>query len=294
MGGLLKIMPWTGAAIVFGGVAIAGLPPLNGFVGEWLLYLGLIDGGMTPDATGVASLLATGLLATIGALAALCFIRMIGISLLGTARTEAAQHAHESPADMLWPIGVLALLSTVVALAPRPFLELSASAASFVLGGVGGLPELGMAPIDTLGLVNAAICGAVTLFLLGLAALHRNRSIAEGPTWGCGYARATPRIQYTARSFSEFAAERLLPGRLRPTIVKSPPAGLFPRHADFSADASDPLTRRLYEPFWERWAGFFSRLRWLQQGILHLYLLYIVVIIVAAMAWLSFRDWLNP
>jgi NADH:ubiquinone oxidoreductase subunit 5 (subunit L)/multisubunit Na+/H+ antiporter MnhA subunit len=294
MGGLLKSMPWTGGAMVFGAVAIAGLPPLNGFLGEWLIYIGLIDGGMMPGAAGVASFLATGLLATIGALAALCFIRLIGIALLGAARSSAAEHSHESSVEILGPILVLALLSTLVALAPVPFVEISASAASSALGGIGGIQELGRAPLDTLGLVNGAICGAVALALGVLMIFQRNRTIESGPTWGCGYARATPRIQYTARSFSEFVAERLLPRRLRPMIVKSPPAGLFPKHADFASDTADPLTRRLYEPFWERWAGFFSRLRWLQQGMLHLYLLYIVLFVVAALAWLSFRDWLTP
>ena len=108
LGGLMKRMPHTGLAMLVGAVAIAGLPPLNGFVSEWLLYLGLM--GDNPSRTGsisIAALLATGVLACIGGLAAICFVRLTGIVLLGEGRSPAAQHAHESSIGMRGPMAGL-------------------------------------------------------------------------------------------------------------------------------------------------------------------------------------------
>src|SRR5438105_6706074 len=98
-------MPWTAGLLVLGAVAIAGLPPLNGFVGEWLLLRGLFAAALARSgAPGIAALLAVGALALVGALAALSFVRLAGIALLGSARSEAAAHAHEASMGMLAPM----------------------------------------------------------------------------------------------------------------------------------------------------------------------------------------------
>ena len=89
LGGLMKRMPQTGAAMMFGAVAIAALPPLNGFVGKWLMYLSLLKCGFATDGgLGLTALLAVGLLALIGGLAAIAFVRLTGIVLLGPDPTD--------------------------------------------------------------------------------------------------------------------------------------------------------------------------------------------------------------
>jgi hypothetical protein len=86
-------------------------------------------------------------------------------------------------------------------------------------------------------------------------------------------------------------AEHLLPRFLRPRTQKHRPRGLFPSRSDFGSECPDPITKRIYEPLFERWAERFSRLRILQQGKVHVYLLYIVVTVVLALAWVSLRTW---
>src|SRR5262249_42048580 len=114
LGGLGRKMPATAAAMIIGGVAIAGLPPLNGFASEWLLYQGLFAGGsQRAGAAALATLLSIGLLALIGGLAALCFVRLMGITLLGAPRSDSARHAHESSVMLLSPMFVLAAGSIV-------------------------------------------------------------------------------------------------------------------------------------------------------------------------------------
>jgi hypothetical protein len=99
-------------------------------------------------------------------------------------------------------------------------------------------------------------------------------------------------MQYSARSFSEFVTYRLFPRPLRPRTKNEMPASPFPAPGSFSSRSTDPLTDNVYEPIFLRWADRFSRLRWIQQGALHIYLLYIFVVAVAALAWISWRNWL--
>jgi len=78
---------------------------------------------------------------------------------------------------------------------------------------------------------------------------------------------------------------------LRSRAEARPPAGLFPAVASWSSQSTDPLTRGVYEPFFTRWADRFARLRWLQQGSLHLYLVYVVATVVIGLLWAGIRGW---
>lgn len=121
--------------------------------------------------------------------------------------------------------------------------------------------------------------------LLGFAlfgALLRRRRPERNETWGCGYAAPTPRMQYTARSFSDLG-QSFLPRSLRPRVTRSRPDQPFPAPVQLSTDCRDPFTRAAYEPFLDRWARRFARLRWVQQGLLHLYVLYILVTVIVAL-----------
>ena len=108
LGGLLKRMPWTAATFLIGAVAISGLPPLNGFVSEFLIFLGAFQGGATLGAAGAVPLLALiAGLALIGGLAAACFTKAFGVVFLGEPRTEHASHTHETGWAMRLPMLLL-------------------------------------------------------------------------------------------------------------------------------------------------------------------------------------------
>ncbi len=292
LGGLAKRMPVTGLLLMLGAVAIAGLPPLNGFVGEWLLLRGLFAGALARGgAPGIAALLAVGALAFVGALAALCFVRLVGIALLGNARTEAAARAHESSAGILVPMLLLGAGCAALSLRPSIALRPVAAFAGQLFGAQVGAGVEALAPsLTTLGAVSAAI--ALALAALGAALAARVRRPAAAPiTWDCGYAAPTARMQYTASSFAQIATAELLPRGLGPRATEHRPRGLFPAPAAFRTEDADPLTLRWYEPFFTRWADRFAGLRWLQQGVLHAYLFYILLVVVAALAWTSLRGW---
>jgi hydrogenase-4 component B len=294
LGGLMKRMPWTAGLMTAGAVAIAALPPLNGFVSKWLLYLSLMKSGLASSGGGgLSALLSVGLLALVGGLAAITFVRLTGIVLLGSPRSEAAQHAHESSRWMLVPMQILLLMCFLVAVAPQIVTSCLQVPVDEMLGRPVGLSASELlaanAPLSVVGTFNLCLVlagGAVAVLFFKLAPTAR---WAEGPTWGCGYARPTRRMQYSARSFAEICAEHLLPRFLRPRTHRHSPRGLFPNESRFSSESPDPVSARVYEPLFRRWADGCSQLRVLQQGKTHVYLIYIVIAVVLALAWVSVR-----
>jgi hydrogenase-4 component B len=287
LGGLLRRMPWTGTLMLTGAVGIAGLPPLNAFASEWLIYLGLFQGGLATR-PGLMPLFAAAGLASMGAMAALCFLRLTGIALLGQPRSPAAAGAHEAGRWMLAPMLALVAAAAAMSVAAPRLIALVAPAAAQVAG----VPvDLGAAAdaLRPVGLMNGALCALVLLAALILGV--RIRRPARSETWGCGYLAPSARMQYTGRSFAELMAERLLPRAFRARTTARPPTALFAEPATLSADRTDPLTRAAYQPFFDRWAQRLGRLRWLQQGLMHFYILYILLFVVGALAWASLRRW---
>jgi NADH:ubiquinone oxidoreductase subunit 5 (subunit L)/multisubunit Na+/H+ antiporter MnhA subunit len=290
LGGIMKRMPWTATLLIVGAVAISALPPMNGFASEWLIYLGLADQA-TRGQKEVLFLLAIGAFAMLGATACFCFMRLAGIGLLGVPRSGKAETAHESPRAMIGAMAVLAVLSAAIGLAPSWVVRALAPAVTRLAGGESPGIEQAIAPLGLVDLslwAGCAICASLLLYLI------RRRKPAAGPTWGCGYPASTSRIQYVASSFSESYAEHLLPKPFRARLRRTGDRALFAPKLTLDADAADPMTRGAYEPFLERWAARLSRLRWMQQGVLHVYLLYILAIALIGVAWLSARELWQP
>jgi formate hydrogenlyase subunit 3/multisubunit Na+/H+ antiporter MnhD subunit len=298
LGGLMKRMPWTASAMIAGAVALSALPPLNGFVSKWLIYLGLLKCGLADSAgRSLTALLAIGVLAHVGGLAVITYVRLTGVVLLGSPRSQHAAHAHESSPWLLGPMLVLVALCVTMAVLPSWVTVPLLGPLEQLLGRGAGATwtnlEATAAPLYMIGNVNGwtwLTLGAAAL-LLGL--LLRRGVAAPEPTWGCGYVRPTERMQYTGRSFTEMFAEHVLPPFMRPRTRRQEPRGLFPGKSDFAAATPDPVSEQVYEPFFRRLAKRCLRLRILQQGKVHIYLIYIVVVVVAALAWGSLRQWLG-
>lgn len=275
LGGLAKPMPGTALLFLAGSAAICGLPPLNGFAGEFLLYLGSLKGLARGGWPWSAVVLVA--LATIGALAVACFTRAFGIVFLGEPRTEAGRKAHEAPPAMVRPMSLLAGLCVAIGVAPRalaPALE----RASLELGGALRLRDaVHLGSLSLVGIIGILAAAAVWERL-------RRTPFRIAGTWDCGYQAPTPRIQYTATSFSQMLTTAfrwvLQPVDRRPRIQ-----GLFPRPAVFRARESDLLLDRAVKPSMGFSAWALSWLRVLQAGHLPVYLLYIVLTLVALFAW---------
>lgn len=287
LGGLLKLMPWTGCCFLLGSAAICGLPPLNGFASEFLLYYGAfqeeIRGGGTaggdPGHT-VPALIIIGSLALMGGLAALTFTKACGIGLLGAPRTEEAAEANESSGLMIVPMLLLAAGCVVVGLMSPAVDQFLAQAVSEIAHhSVKELAKPLAQATEPLGMVS--VMSLVLLGFVGLLTglrwwLLSSQEVGEGLTWDCGYAEPEATMQYSSTSFSQPATDMFL-GLLRTETVLTPPTELFPANSKFETRTPDVAQATLFTPFFTTAAAMLSWWRWVQHGRLNLYILSIAV-----------------
>jgi len=294
LGGLLKQMPVTGGTFLVGASAISGLPPLNGFVSELLIYLGVISGVTGANRSGgmawvLLCVLVIGGLALIGGLATACFSKAFGCVFLGEPRGEEAKHGHEVGLAMRIPMLILAAACIFVALtAPLWPLVLRSSVASINPSFFGELSELinsrAVLPLAVLCGASWVLLGIVGILFYVRKKLLSGRHVTQATTWDCGYAAPTARMQYTA---SSFASPLLILFRmfLRPRTRLHAPQGLFPRQASFHSETPDVFRDYLYRPIFLGVAWMASKLRWLQHGRIQLYVLYIALTILVLLIW---------
>ncbi len=278
LGGLGQRMPRTLLLLAPAILAVAALPPFNAFLSEWVLYRGLFASlAQGYPWSGGLALVA---LALTGGLAAVAFARFFGTVFLGTARSDAADHAHDPGRSMRTPMAILAGLCLALGLASPLLLPLLGRAA-----GGAGLTEpglLGRGLGHDLRLLTALEALLLVLAGLGLAWLRRKPAAAERPpTWDCGYAAPTARMQYTGSSFADPWAA-LLPGRsVRMRRLKA----LFPNPHALHLEVQDAVGEGLVAPWFARLAARAQRLRRLQPGYLSVYVLYVLIALLAVFLW---------
>jgi hydrogenase-4 component B len=252
-------------------------------VGELFIYMAAFVEGTTSPLPLLG--LVAPLLAIVGGMALLAFVKLHSTVLLGQPRSPSAHHHGESTA-LVAPMAILALSCLVLGLAAP--LELSLVAP--VVGQYAGLSaadvgrEAAIVPLQSLMVVNISLL----LLLLAVAAtyLRRLRRLPPetAPTWGCGYLAPSPRMQYTATSFSQQATHLLgvvARPRCRPPVIR----GAFPGDSTFSCEATETILDRLLAPLFHGAGIAFSFLRRLQHGHLHLYMLYIFATLFVLMVW---------
>ncbi len=291
MGGLLPALPRTGLAFGVGAAAVSGLPPLNGFVSEWLIYVALFSIWTHGQPAFALVGLAIPVLATTGALATASFVKVFGTVFLGSPRSAPGAVPHERP-GMARPVLALAAACLVLGLgAPwlAPFLERAAFAWRPALAKT-GIRILEVAPLGWISVFGLFLTGSLAVGLVALRLVRSAEGFRTGPTWDCGYAAPTSRMQYTGRSLGQWLGEQLLPRRLGPSVRRQEPRGFFPVIARFSASTPDPFHARLFAPVFSSWADRLNRLRWLQQGRIGIYLLYILIVLVGLLAWSAVRQ----
>lgn len=214
LGGLIHRMPKTALFALVGALAISALPPLNGFVSEWLLFQSVLAGPSFPEPIlRFLTPVVGGLLALSAALAAACFVRAYGIVFLGRPRSTEAAEAHEVPAIQC---AAMALL-TVLCVAGGLFGSLVIAATAPVVEALVGtrLPGLGTGPTPfslvafssarstyDAPTIAAFVAISVTLTTL-LVHWVSNRRLRRAPAWDCGFPDPAPITQYTASSFAQ-------------------------------------------------------------------------------------------
>ena len=289
LGGLLPRMPWTGASFLVGAVSISALPPFNGFVGEFLIYLASFRCVVSLHAgSAVASLVTIPGLALIGALAAACFAKAFGITFLGQARTENAKDAHEVGLAMLLPGMTLAAGCIVIGFFGAYFVDLMAPLITQVTGlpapTVSSSLSTAAHSVASISLAGGILVGLVLLLALARQVALGHRSVRTSVTWDCGYALPSSRMQYTASSFAQPLTDTfdLL---IQTRQVLDAPIGLFPKDGSFTSETPDPLHEYIVRPLFCASGRSLSLLGPLQQGKLQLYILYIALTLLLLLLW---------
>ena len=281
IGGLLHRMPRTGIAFLVGAMAIAGLPPLNGFASEWLTLQSLLavpaNGGV---ASGVAGGIALAALGATAALAVLCFVKVVGLVLLGRPRRSRVAEAVEAPLPMWTAVAALA-------------------AACVVLGVVPGLlagPLAGLAPWPTADAPSAAVevpwndmlpAPGIAIVLLGLAAsfalARGRRRAAPAPSWACGQL-VEPQLSWTSAGFTK-PLRLVLEGVLRPQreIAVSTRGGVV-QEVRYEGHVPHLFDTHVFRPITLAALIGARHARRLQSGSLTAYVAYLVALVVVLLA----------
>jgi hydrogenase-4 component B len=297
LGGLMRRMPVTGAMFALGAVAIAALPPLNGFASEWLLLQSLIRGAdsrLVVVAVGVP--LAIAVVALTAGLTAATFVKATGTGFLALPRSPEAAAATESPRSMLLGMGLLAGVCVFLGIGVG-VLGAGLGRAVAAVGGVtrpapfrvhGTTLSAPWQVVGTSMVLVVALVGGVALVMLLVRVLPRGAQRRRAENWGCGRAQQTARMEYTASSFAEPLVrvfDDVLHPELDVDVTHPQESQYYVETIRMRRGITDAVEQRLYMPVlsgisaWGRWA------RRLQNGSVHRYLAYgfvaLVVLLVA-------------
>jgi len=288
MAGLARTIPLTSLAFLTGSVAICGLPPLNGFVSEFLIYIGIFKGFGSATGSAAALLaLAAPLLALTGGLALACFVKVYGMVFLGVPRQELPP-PHESPAmtTAMAILGGCCLLIGVLPWTVTSLLEPVITGMALAPGGI--FPSLrSMAGLDALSIAAALLLGLIIILTLWYRRRLAAREIGTTGTWDCGYAAPAPSMQYTASSFAEMLVG-IFGGILRPERHAPEIKELFPERAGFESHVPEVVLDKGILPFLTAVDKRLAAIRRLQSGQLTHYILYIFMALIVLLALSDF------
>lgn len=248
LGGLARLMPWTTLSFLIGGVAIAALPPLNGFTSEFVIYTGLFTSEPIDVWAKVALAVGGAVLAFVGAVSALSITRAFGTVFLGQARDTSVHVASDVDRWMLLPMWLHGAGVILLGVAPTIGFALTRGATGLALATLpeyaGGVVPRLAATLTRIGLISGGLALAVAV-VVWWASVASRRPAPGVPTWGCGYGAGNARMQYTGSSFSFDFLSRFT--SVVPVVTRQKaPLEYFPTDSYVISSCVDAVERRLY------------------------------------------------
>jgi hydrogenase-4 component B len=283
LGGLLRRMPWTGGAFLLGAAAIAGVPPLNGFVSEWLTLQALVHVALGPPlGTGLAGGVAAAGLAATAAIALFCFVKAAGLVLLGAPRRPEAAAAEEPGGAMrLAPVflaGCCVALAAVPGLLLPALVKLAPGAPAMAAHPTLEVPGTGSLPAPWL-LLGVAVLTAIAWRLRG------GRRAAPVPAWACGQ-RVEPALSWTSAGFTK-PLVLVLQGVLRPErAVEVTRRGGLVGSVFYRGEVPHRFDTHLYRPLRVRALALAAAVRQIQSGSVRAYAAYLLALVLAMLVLL--------
>ena len=285
LGGLIRKMPRTAGLFLLASIAICGIPPLNGFVSEFLIYQGFFEwmheASLTSLLVIVFSIL--GLVLT-GGLALFCFSKAFSVVFLGTPRSEMPENIQEMPFYALVPLLGIALMIGGIGLFPASFFSWLREPLASLLPTGFAFPD--QAFHQGLGFLHpltriALTFGVVLLGLLGVRFLFlRRRRVTFSSTWGCGYTGPSGKFQYTsgsfARTYSKLFSFAFFQAKKEKKIDR-----LFPVEGLYETHTHDKIEYHLIQAIIKVGKSLIGRFGFLQNGKLQFYILYGILFILS-------------
>lgn len=205
LGGLAKRMPMTALLTVISLFVAGGLPPLGGFISEFMIYYGFFDTISLQDNNVIVAICGLVVMSLIGGIVILAYTKFYSVVFLGNAR----EHSHEKITDVgsarvvAFALPILVILS--IGFIPGILVKLIAPISVSIIGGASSLEHLGsvIESLNNVSYISIALI-IITIILYSIKShILKGRSVKESPTWGCGFTAPTERMQYTGESFSE-------------------------------------------------------------------------------------------
>jgi hydrogenase-4 component B len=284
LGGVSRRLPWSSGFFLLGAVAICGLPPLNGFVSELMVYLGCFTAIRSYHSiVGALPALAAPVLALVGGLALACFVKVYGVMFLGQPRSAEHAGGHEAPASMLVPMALLSLVCVLIGVTPG----LVAAPLENAVAGYHALLQTHLladqVPFGWISLLGVGLLAGAALIALLLARRARREPLAVSRTWSCGFLRPDARMQYSASSFGDTLVSWFR-AVLRPEVHRKEVSGIFPEPGSFESHLPETVLERVYLPFLEYLYRKSAAVRHLQHGKLNIYIFYTFITLVVLLA----------
>ncbi len=289
LGGLMKQMKVSGVTFLIGSLAICGLPPFNGFISEFLIYIGAFHGVRVQDTMFIFVILAILSLAIIGGLAIACFTKVVGIIFLGEPRTEAAAKARPAGISMQTAMTILAALCALIGLFPQVVILSVMRAVETLMPGKNLSASLAVHAMANKLSYGVIAFSLLILVIIILRILLRKYLKQDQPTysgtWGCGFTQPNIRMQYTGTSYAADFLKFYSPFvqvREKCTGVQ----GLFPEETHYSSEVQDISEIALIRGFIRPVMHLTAKLHWLQHGHIQLYIGYIFFAMLGLLFWL--------
>ena len=271
LGGLLKRMPFTGTLFTVNAFSLAGLPPMNGFLGELAIYFASFLAVKTGDPVLITAGFITAVsLALTGGLAATSYAKVIGCTLLGEPRSGNAKNAIETPKRM-W-IAQLFLTILSIAMIPGTIYLIHSITSGY----------------KTRIFIEAASFGVIFTIIVALLLLIRRYACPRGkekprrPVWDCGYENPTARMAYTSTAFTQPLVDLFRPFlRSRHHVIPFKGDPSSPSDAAIACETDDLALGGFWRPLFTKVARLFQVAHLLQNGSLHLYILIILIAVMA-------------
>ena len=287
LGGLLKILPWTGHLFLIGSLSICGLPLFNGFVSEWLVFRALFEGIFDFNTNAlIFSSLAIISLGLIGGLAAACFTKAFGAIFLGTSRAIDNTQVKENSWLMCVPMVLLGGICLWIGLFPGIMVSFALNTAATITP-VKISPFIQatiIAPLVTVVLVLLILLTITMILILFKRIAMKFLPVEQSQTWGCGYSMPTSHMQYTASSFAE-PVLRIFRNVLGFNVKGSKPQGYFPKEETISSHVVEVSEDFIFRPIFQFTKFVSAKLKIIQYGFTQLYLLYIFTFLLILLVW---------